>query len=482
VQPSLLFPCLEFQVSSFYLSRSYHAAASANAYALLNISPPLFRPPTCKSSKELTVMSTLSASAAAPQSGLLIDPAKQAEYPILLGDRLAGKADNTRFINIAYNHKSKSATPQQRATITRSSTSQDLYNLMIKDKAGNTEQTSLTYSYRGSVDPSLPVQESDTRNLVLVFDPKQKAFILESVSTNLHFNLRSAPGKSDKQVIEQFPQLSTLPEDDQASGDDRCKQDGGDDEKPEAADESNPYDYRHFLPKENAQRDKPASTPDPHNTVSRVNTPTPSFTKAAKPKPKPLPKTKTQTNPLRQVKRPPKAAAVSTSSAKTKSQPKSASRIHGLEDIVSEFAPSDEDQRDSKRESSKIVGSPNSNIIIDGDLIIDMGSPPPSRPAFKVNPTHFSSNNTSANEADDDDGDDEEEIEDLRLPSPAPQNGTGGGRQGEAPADEMEDDDALAAEMEAAFEEEEEARSHQLQQQQQYTVPSDDESEVSEEE
>lgn len=432
-------------------------------------------------------MSTLSAPSS---SGLLIDPTKQAEYPILLGDKLAGKADGNRFINITYNYKSKSATPQQRTTITRSSTSRDIYNLTIKDKAGNAEQTTLTYSYRGSVDPSVPVQESETRNLVLVFDPKRKAFILEPVSTNLNFNLRSAPGKSDKQVLEQYPQLSTLPEEDhQASGDDRSKQEGSDDERPEAADESNPYDYRHFLPKENTERDKPAAspsstTPDPHNTTNNSTTPTLSSTKEAKPKP--LPKTKPQTNPLRQVKRPPKAAAVSASPATARSPPKSAPRVD-QEDVVFESAPSDEEQRDNKCESSKIGASQSSNIIIDGDLIIDMGSPP-SRPAFKVNPAHFSSNNTSANEADDD-GDDEEEIEDLRLPSPARHNDTSGdqppAQYEEASDDEMEDDDALAAEMEAAFEEEEATRSQQLQQQQQqqYTVLSDeDESEVSEEE
>ncbi|KAL1971222.1 hypothetical protein VTN77DRAFT_174 [Rasamsonia byssochlamydoides] len=426
-------------------------------------------------------MSTLSASATPPPSGLLIDPTKQAEYPILLGDKLAGKSDETRFINITYNHKSKSATPQQRATITRSSTSRDIYNLTIKDKAGNAEQTTLTYTYRGSVDPSLPVQESDTRNLVLVFDPKRKAFILEPVSTNLNFNLRSAPGKTDKQVLEQYPQLSTLPEDDQASGDDRSKQEGSDDERPEAADDSNPYDYRHFLPKENTEKDKQtfstSTTPDPHNTASKVNTPTLSATKEAKPKL--LPRTKLQTNPLRQVKRPPKAAAASASSATTRSQPKSAPRVDP-EDIVFESAPSDEEQRDNKRETSKIGATPSPNIIIDGDLIIDMGSPPPTRP-FRVNPAHFSSNNSSANEADDDD-DDEEEIEDLRLPSPARQGDmqADGAQHEEASDDEMEEDDPLAAEMEAAFEEEEVARQ---QQQAQYTVPSDDdESEVSEEE
>jgi hypothetical protein len=159
------------------------------------------------------------------------------------------------------------------------------------------------------------------------------------------------------------------------------------------------------------------------------------------------------------------------------------------EDLSSESAPpSDDDDDDDdiraepRMESNKATASPSSNIIVDGDLIIDMGSPP-SRPTFKVNPAHFSSNNSSANEADDDD--DEEEFEDLRLPSPARQ---GHAEVPSAPAlpvdtqkgEDVDDEDALAAEMEAAFEEEA-SRTQNIQQTQRY-MSSEDESEVSEEE
>ncbi|KAL1877626.1 hypothetical protein Plec18167_004589 [Paecilomyces lecythidis] len=420
-------------------------------------------------------MSTLAASAAAPPSGLLIDPTKQAEYPILLGDKLAGKDDTkeTRFVNITYNHKSKSATPHQRSLITRSSSSPDIYNLTITDKAGNAEQTILTYSYKGSVDPASPVSESDTRNLVLVFDPARKAFILEPVSSRLNFNLRSAPGKTDKQVSEQYPQLPTLHVDEHPSADERSREDASEDEDPGAADESNPYDFRHFLPKANAEAEKNAisssTTPDPHNVATKVSTPS---LPAAKPPAPSIRKSKPQTNPLRQQKRAPKPAQPSKA-AEDKPKPEPAPKTKPDNNIVSDSAASDEEQ--SQQTSTKPAASPNSNIIIDGDLIIDMGSPPPSRKPFIVNPAHFSSNSTSANEADDDD-DDEEDIEDLRLPSPA-----GPHAQPEQANEEVEDDDALAAEMEAAFEEsarEEEAR----RQQQQYAVASEDESEVSEEE
>lgn len=411
-------------------------------------------------------MSTLSAPATPTPTGLL-DPSKSAEYPILLGDKLLGKdgAKDERFINISYNHKRQSpATPQQKAVITRSSTSPDIYNLTITDKSGNANQNTLEYAYKGSVDPSLPLRESETRNLVLVFDPKRKAFILEPVNTNLHFNLHSAPGQS-KQALEKYPQLSTLNEDDQSSKEE------SDDDNPEAADNDNPYDFRHFLPKPNAEKDRLAvstvGTPNPHSVSSRVNTPTLPSTKTTKAKPLPA-KSKPQTNPLRQPKRAPKSTKGSTV---PKSQPKSAPRVLP-EDIASD-SDNDREERQNKPEAS-----PSSNVVYDGDLIIDLGSPP-SLPSFKIDPAQFSSNNSSANEADDDEDDEEEDIEDLRLPSPS-HNTTGGNVDVgmAASEEEAEDVDALEAEMEAAFEEEE-ARTRQSQQ---YTAPSDDESEVSEEE
>lgn len=432
-----------------------------------------------------------------------IDPTKPGDYPILLGDKLAGggggkdEVDLSSFVNITYNHKSKSATANQRTKLTRSEVSQDLYHLTITDKAGNAEQTNLEYKYKGSVDPSLPVQGPDTRNLVLVFDPNRKAFILEPVSTSLNFNLRSAPGKN-REVIEQYEQLHTLDD----GGLDHASRDESDDENPGKADQDNPFDFRHFLPKGDAENAKPTqttaasttTTPD-HSAASRADTPGKKPTKAAKPakvdkaknlKPLPKPIKQQKTNSL-QKPRPPKPAPTSTAptSTSTKKQPKSAVRVEP-EDLSSESAPAsdyDDDDRNERQreESNKATASPSSNIIVDGDLIIDMGSPP-SRPTFKVNPAHFSSNNSSANEADDDD-EDEEEFEDLRLPSPA--------RQAEAssapvpPVDtqkgeDEDDEDALAAEMEAAFEEEA-SRTQNIQQTQRY-VSSEDESEVSEEE
>jgi RNA polymerase II transcription elongation factor len=433
-------------------------------------------------------MSVASISSSTPPSGPLIDPTRQAEYPILLGEKLAGNQES-RLINVTYNHKSKSATPHQRATITRSSTSRDIYHLTIKDKAGNAEQTTLTYSYRGSVDPASSGSESNARSLVLVFDPQRKAFVLEPVTAQLNFNLRSGPGKSEKQVLEQYQQLNTLLEDDQASGDDRLQGSVSEDEEPGPADDDNPYDYRHFLPKAGAGGGKPgpeaSPTRDPHSLPSKTNTPF--LPVSAEPKPKSLPKAKPLTDPLRHRKRVAEPAVIVKTRAlpATRGVPRSAPRVQ-----VAPESPRPDGDEDARTASGKLAASPGSNIIIDGDLIIDMGSPPPSRPTFKVNPAHFSSNNTSANEADAD-GEDDDEIDYLQLPSPArkPGAGSAGSALGGASEDEPDDDDPLAAEMEAAFEEsareEEEARTQQLQQHHQqrlYRPASEDESEVSEEE
>ncbi|EGD83991.1 hypothetical protein H112_07673 [Trichophyton rubrum D6] len=506
----------------------------------------------------------------------MVDPTRPGEYPILLGDKLAGRdnARNRQFVNVTYNYKTKGNTPQQKTTIYPAG-APDRYKLTIQSKAGNAEQTDLTYVYSGGVDPessSSTASKSETSNLVLIFDPRRKAFILEPVSTRLNFNLKSAPGKTDRQVSEQYPQLSTsFSNNDQAAGDKQGENES-EEEDVGPADEENPYDYRHFLPKNKAEQSSSSGagskqsaveagsapgTPDPHlatsskpaapRSVPAAQVP-PAATAAAaaaapaaakaKPKPKPKPAPKSKANPLRPPKqRNPKAASSAATAAASSTNTSSGnannastkakepeepaappvaialppkpelvedSIIPSVEtpDLVGTYSASDD-------EPKRLAGSPGSNIIVDGDLIIDMGSPPPQRPAFKIDPSHFASNNTSANEAGYN-SDDEEDVEEPR-PSFFGRRPVQEEEEEEEEEDEDEDEtmedaqaaghadgdeepadfeDDLVAEMEAALEEsarEEEARlamEQQQQQQHRYTnhVESEDESEVSEEE
>ncbi|RAH87459.1 hypothetical protein BO86DRAFT_414575 [Aspergillus japonicus CBS 114.51] len=425
------------------------------------------------------------AAPALPTSGL-IDPTKQAEYPIVLGDRLAGKGtSNSQLVNIQYNYKTKSATA--RSKISRSRQSRDRFNLTITDKAPNAEQNVLTYTYQGSVDPAQAALESAEHNLVLVFDANRKVFVLEPVTTQLNFNLRSAPAKSHKQVLEQYEQLRMLQEEDHGSGDDRASDNAsGNDDGP--ADDNNPFDFRHFLPKENADDDRSASD----TSVGKAATPLMSAIKPT-PSPKPLPDKQKQREPLLRKKE--RAEAVKhPKSTPTKAAPKSPAwterkgtdrKVVKEDDVRVSTAKPPPAETGLGLVSSQITEpSPGSNIIIDGDLIIEMGSPRPSR----IDTTYFSDTHTPA--SDDHEEEDDEDVDHLRLPSPT--------RHGKAPAvrepvsaplvdeDELDDDDALAAEMEAAFEEsareEEEARSHQSQppySSHLYHAPSDDESESS---
>ncbi|KAG5296786.1 EAF superfamily domain-containing protein [Histoplasma ohiense] len=315
-------------------------------------------------------MATAAAHPTSQLNGGLIDPTKQAEYPILLGSKLAGKGQYStdKFIGITYNHKTKSSSRHQRATITATGSTQHQYKLTLQDKSHSAEHKNLVYTYHGSVDPTSLVSESETSNLVLVFDPEQKAFVLEPVSTRLNFNLRSAPGKSTQQVIEQYPQLNVLSGEDQISCDDQLQERNGEDDAEGAADESNPYDFRHFLPKPKAEIEGPdVTTPDalPNLTNSYLAPPP---VASARSKPKPIAKAKAQANPLRQQKRQPKVAAADN--GPTISKPKSATRV-GEVDICLDSSSSDREET-AKLEidvdkPSQPAASPGANIIVDGD-------------------------------------------------------------------------------------------------------------------
>ena len=426
--------------------------------------------------------------------GGLIDPTKQAEYPVVLGDQLIANGHSTQncLINVQYNYKTKSATSQQQSVIRRSSSRDDCYHLTIRDEAPTPEHNPLVYTYEGSLDPEQQYLVTDEaasqegRSLVLVFDPERKVFVLEPVETQLNFNLRSAPAKNTKQVLEQYEQLRTLLDDDhgnnhylngssgqrQIHGGDNASENGG------TPDQNNPYDFRHFLPKPYGKPPASgASSPGPSYSMGKTATTTsaPAPTSAAAAASTKNSGSAADKDSVPSRSKSSRTKMLSTQQQQARSRTKKKSSESSAKNNTGADAPlARSDRRRSSPHARPSHPSPESNVIVDGNLIIDMGSPRPSRPAFKVNPAHFSSSNTPSNNmADDGGGGSEEEMEDLRLPPPARH------LQGSTPMDEdlnQEDEgkegeeDPLAAEMEVALEE---ARSHQ---------DSDDESEVSEEE
>lgn len=476
---------------------------------------------------------------------LPVDPSKPGEYPILLGERLLRKDPvPDKLVQITYNHKTKPTTPRK-ATITCADPSARFpYNLTIRDKAPNAPQPR-TYTYEGSVDPETTLPEPATSKMMLIYDAKQKAFLLEPVSTALHFNLVSAPGQTTAQVTQQHPPLSLLL-DSQGSSDNASRD--WPDVDPGEAEASNPYDFRHFLP--NADKEtKPRQQSPPSRATSASLAPSqksepskappvPDATKAktaAPPRSKPA-HSRTISNPLRPTKRPPQPSAA----GKVPPQPPKPKPAQPDEDeIIIDSAPPVQDSNEPEHQSdsshlgpapesnteenggnavdtssqpqpSTSVGpdilentaqpspphepSPSSNIIVDGDLIIDMGTPPPPRPGTKIDHSAFGSNSASV-----DDLEENEEIEGLELPSAVDERDPSPAENGrdQSPAydeqepDKMEvdeddfadgnGDDDLARELEAAFEENARQEAERARQQQQQMIE-EEESEVSEEE
>ena len=403
----------------------------------------------------------------------LVDPSRPGEYPVLLGDTLAGQhsLSERRFIGVRYNHRPKNDSARYKNIIRPVPASLTRLSLTLEDAVAASSQNPITFKYRGSPDPKSSAKEGSQNVLALILDPSRKAFILEPVSSELNFNLKASPGQTEKQLLQKYEQLDILDVVQGASNENEQlgRNGSASDEDFSAPDDDNPYDYRHFFQKDKEDQAatprigfEPSPSPNllPTALSTKVANQQPPIAKA---KPKPAPRTKASASSARTLPSKPRA----------KPKPKSAEKVTEIADRDS----SADEKPGPRRRSTQVKGAP--AIQVEDDLVIDMGSPPPAARTRKINVEHFaSSNNTSANEADDDevgDRSEDDDIEHLRLPSPAPQVKVTPSVQ----ADD-DDDDGLAAEMEAALEEsanEEEAMGNQL-----ATKMAEDESEVSEEE
>lgn len=109
------------------------------------------------------------------------------------------------------------------------------------------------YSYAGSQQPST--------SCMLLFDEETQTFTLDTADAAFNFNVRSTPNnKSAKALAVGYPQLETTAPDPESSEEDLFDLDQLSEGDPE-----NPYDYRHYL------RRQESSSPDPMEELEQLD-------------------------------------------------------------------------------------------------------------------------------------------------------------------------------------------------------------------
>jgi hypothetical protein len=344
----------------------------------------------------------------------LIDPRQTGDYPIILGDSLKSDAKSKdSFLNLRYNWQPKSGFVDGRNSKLRQSG--DRWQLEVpNDDSG-------IYQYTGASQRDQSLASSHgSKSFVLIFDEARSAFVLEAVSATVDLNLRAGPGMP-RDVARNLPQLKK-----ESSGKKDADNTSSDDEIP---DDSSPYDFRRFLGEAREAAEKQAQTVGNRTPVPGSRTPlaagstpipggsrfmptTPQF-KATQSRPTAKaaePRKKTAEPATRPTKAPAKSLAKRDTPNKT-SQPLSKATISDSDDSDEETInvaraqvakpttakpPKPAISRGHARNISANIGS-SPHIIInddDGDLEIDMGSPPPEAGSHKrgrVDPGAFRS-------------------------------------------------------------------------------------------
>ncbi|KJX96056.1 hypothetical protein TI39_contig844g00001 [Zymoseptoria brevis] len=166
--------------------------------------------------------------ATATMSSSTFDLKSQATYPIRLGASILNDDPGaSRYTSVRYNHKPRLHKRPRKVTISAGS-DVGLSKLSLDSDDGS-------YAYAGR-----HVQDEDSYVLVFRGEGKDKEMVLERLSSLHTFNLTRTPTETDAaKLASKYPPL-TVEEADEGDlfGD-------GDEDMP--ADESNPFDYRHFL-------------------------------------------------------------------------------------------------------------------------------------------------------------------------------------------------------------------------------------------
>jgi len=365
-------------------------------------------------------MASLSPSLHASRPGVFIDPHRQAEYPVLLGESLRDNPGaKAQFFSLQYNWKPKNISAKQRTVITKAddqSSGDAPYQLTIREPAAEGKP----YKYAGKVNKvseqngsSTSSPADQTTSLALVFNEEKSAFVLEKISAALDFNLTSAPGQS-RADIQAYPQLTSGNKSEEYSGTLRkpTSSSSNDDDEDEP-DADNPYDYRHFLEeaKANAEKGLGNRTPIPGG-LSGLPSPVPvaSRFRASSGPGTPLHKPVTSTPSTQMKKRKisdertqdsrtgasttthkttaPKSKPKPTSSTSSKPKPLSKERISDSDEEIGDTitlsrpppAGNARKQNNKPPAATARAGyAPSPRIEVDeaADLVIDMGSPPP---------------------------------------------------------------------------------------------------------
>lgn len=466
------------------------------------------------------------------------DLRKPGDYPIVLGKSLQGSDTTDQFLSLRYNWQPKYGFSSGSTSLFQTT---DGYRLTVN---GTNEHHEPLFKYSGHNRP-IPSDKSEKPSaLALVYDKADSVFKLELISKSVDLDLDSTSSQTiDVRRHPKLPGSIVKKGGDQLNGDNRSS---NDDDTP---DPTNPFDFRNFLEeaKENAEKSSHAmgsKTPIPGSRTpisgfaspipgaTRFKASTPQFHATSSPAPKRR-KTDEQkasrlASPLRQRPAQKKRKALEESR-----QPLSKDRISDSDDELSDTivvkstsTPNQSRPTGHNRNISGGFGRSPHIVVNDGDLEIDMGSPPQQargRPRDRINPDAFRSHTgtpvmgTSSNkirlsddlETDDPPRDHSEDgdIEELELGSPRTAGLSVHGSRSASiieprscsvhehaptPPNQADDDndDLLAAELEAALEEEDKEASS-AEQAQGYglgitgaapTAADDDESEVSEEE
>lgn len=176
----------------------------------------------------------------------LIDFRKHAEYPIILGDSL--KDESSQFIDLRFNWQPKSGFKDFSSKLAKT---EDGYSLKVDDPATSDP----AYRYTGH-ERHLSSNGDEMSSLALVFDKKRSAFVMERISHSVDLNLASAASQSRDDIRRR----AQLPPPSHRGSKQSTTNAAEDDEEP---DPSNPFDFRNFLDEAKETVDKALGSRSP---------------------------------------------------------------------------------------------------------------------------------------------------------------------------------------------------------------------------